>query len=67
MSFPFIHFARLEEEMRAQGKIIARDYMAPEDREWLEKDIEDCYEFTDRYELPFYERDEWITYFGQNP
>ncbi|KAM7496866.1 hypothetical protein LguiA_021280 [Lonicera macranthoides] len=59
--------SKLEKEMRSQGKIIARDYMAPEDREWLEKDIEDSYEFTDRYELPFYERDEWITYFGQNP
>lgn len=59
---------RLEEEMRAEGKIIKRDYMTPEDREWLEKDIEDSVRLAgDNYEIPFYENDEWIKQFGSKP
>ncbi|BBH05088.1 Membrane Occupation and Recognition Nexus repeat-containing protein, partial [Prunus dulcis] len=33
--------SKLEAEMRAEGHIISRDYMTPEDKEWLEMDIED--------------------------
>lgn len=54
--------------MRAEGKIIKRDYMTPEDREWLEKDIEDSVRLAgDNYEIPFYENDEWIRQFGSKP
>lgn len=54
--------------MRAEGKIIKRDYMTPEDREWLEKDIEDSVRLAgDSYEIPFYENDEWIKQFGRKP
>lgn len=54
--------------MRAEGKIIKRDYMTPEDREWLEKDIEDSVRLAgDNYEIPFYENDEWIKQFGSKP
>ncbi|KAL8094248.1 protein TIC 100 isoform X1 [Apium graveolens] len=60
--------SKLEEEMRAEGKIIKRDYMTPEDREWLEKDIEDSVRLAgDTYEIPFYENDEWIKQFGRKP
>lgn len=60
--------SKLEEEMRAEGKIIKRDYMTPEDREWLEKDIEDSVRLAgDNYEVPFYENDEWIKQFGSKP
>lgn len=42
--------------------------MSPEDREWLEKDIEDTLELTNgSYEIPFYENDEWIRQFGKKP
>lgn len=62
------HISRLEAKMRAEGKIIARDYMTPEDREWLEMDIEDSIRLADGvYEVPFYERDEWIQEFGRKP
>ncbi|XWS71515.1 hypothetical protein CRYUN_Cryun03dG0144500 [Craigia yunnanensis] len=33
--------SKLEAKMRAEGKIISRDFMIPEDREWLEMDVED--------------------------
>ncbi|KAM6595390.1 hypothetical protein CsatA_005914 [Cannabis sativa] len=60
--------SKLEAQMRAEGKIIARDYMSQEDREWLEMDIEDSVALAgDSYEIPFYERDEWINVFGQKP
>lgn len=54
--------------MRAEGKIIKRDFMSPEDREWLEKDIEDTMELTSgEYEIPFYENGEWVRQFGKKP
>jgi len=54
--------------MRAQGKIIARDFMSPEDREWLEKDIEDMYDLADgEYEIPYYENEEWVKQYGRKP
>ncbi|KAK4255203.1 hypothetical protein QN277_008228 [Acacia crassicarpa] len=60
--------SKLEAKMRAEGKIIARDYMSPEDREWLEMDIEDSYNLADgTYEIPFYENDEWVKQFGRKP
>lgn len=64
----FIHALRLEAKMRAEGRIIARDYMSPEDREWLEKDVEDMYNLADgEYEIPYYENEEWIKQFGSKP
>ncbi|XP_022140428.1 protein TIC 100 [Momordica charantia] len=60
--------SELEKQMRAEGKIISRDYMTPEDREWLEMDIEDSIRLAGgNYEIPFYERDEWIKHFGEKP
>ncbi|XP_060169732.1 protein TIC 100 [Lycium barbarum] len=60
--------SKLEAKMRAEGKIIKRDFMSPEDREWLEKDIEDTMELTSGYyEIPFYENDEWVRQFGKKP
>nr|KYP51840.1 hypothetical protein KK1_026365 [Cajanus cajan] len=60
--------SKLEAKMRAQGKIIARDFYSPEDREWLEKDIEDMYYLADgSYEIPFYENEEWVKQFGRKP
>ncbi|KAF7846194.1 hypothetical protein BT93_L4913 [Corymbia citriodora subsp. variegata] len=60
--------SKLEEKMRAEGKIIELDYMTPEDREWLKMDIEDTVRLIDgNYEVPFYENDEWIRQFGQKP
>ncbi|XP_062086505.1 protein TIC 100-like, partial [Humulus lupulus] len=60
--------SKLEAQMRAEGKIISRDYVSPEDREWLEMDIEDSVALAgDSYEIPFYERDEWINVFGRKP
>lgn len=54
--------------MRADGEIISRDFMSPEDREWLEKDIEDSMRLIEgNYEIPFYENDEWIKHFGRKP
>ncbi|KAL5580250.1 hypothetical protein UlMin_012692 [Ulmus minor] len=58
--------SKLEAQMRAEGKIISRDYMSDEDREWLEKDIEDSM-LMGKYEIPFYENDEWIRQFGRKP
>lgn len=60
--------SKLEEKMRAEGKIISRDYMTPEDKKWLEMDIEDSIRLAGgNYEIPFYERDEWIKHFGEKP
>lgn len=60
--------SRLEAKMRAEGEIISRDFMSPEDREWLEKDIEDSVRFTNgQYEIPFYENEVWVQQFGQKP
>lgn len=60
--------SKLEAEMRAEGHIISRDYMTPEDKEWLEMDIEDSIrQAGGQYEVPFYERDDWITQFGRKP
>lgn len=54
--------------MRAEGKTISRDYMSPEDREWLEMDIEDTLILSEgQYEIPWYERDEWVKMFGRKP
>lgn len=54
--------------MRAEGHIFKRDFMSPEDKEWLEMDIEDCVRFSrGRSEIPFYENEEWVRQFGQKP
>ena len=54
--------------MRAQGHIISRDYMEPEDKRWLEMDMEDSLLLAgDQYEIPFYETEEWISLFGSEP
>lgn len=59
---------RHEAQMRAEGRVIDRDFMSPEDREWLEMDIEDSLLLADgEYQIPWYERDEWITYYGRKP
>lgn len=61
-------FSRLEAKMRAEGKIISRDFMSSEDREWLEMDIEDSVRLANgEYEIPFYENNEWIRQFGKKP
>ncbi|XP_023753045.1 protein TIC 100 [Lactuca sativa] len=58
----------LEAKMRAEGRIFKRDFMSPEDKEWLEQDIEDSLRFSKgRYEIPFYENEEWVRQFGQKP
>ncbi|CAN8252593.1 unnamed protein product [Cochlearia groenlandica] len=60
--------SKLEAKMRAEGKIIKRDYMTPEDRKWLEMDVEDSIALTDgNYQVPFYENEEWVTQFGEKP
>ncbi|KAH9616066.1 hypothetical protein KSS87_009422 [Heliosperma pusillum] len=60
--------SKLEAQMRAEGKIITRDFMNPEDREWLEMDIEDSVRLIDgNYEIPYYENDEWTRQFGRKP
>ncbi|OVA17864.1 MORN motif [Macleaya cordata] len=60
--------SELEAKMRAEGKIISRDFMSPEDREWLEMDIEDSYRLAGgNYQIPFDENAEWIRQFGQKP
>ncbi|XP_059659347.1 protein TIC 100 [Cornus florida] len=60
--------SKLEEKMRAEGKIISRDFMSPQDREWLEMDIEDSIRLAGgTYEIPFYESNEWIKQFGRKP
>lgn len=63
-----IELYRLEAKMRAEGKIISRDFMAPEDKKWLEMDVEDSIQLADgRYEVPFYENEQWIKQFGRKP
>ncbi|KDP34372.1 hypothetical protein JCGZ_11255 [Jatropha curcas] len=60
--------SKLEAKMRAEGHIISRDYMSPEDKKWLEMDIEDSIRLAGgEYEIPFYENDEWIKQFGEKP
>ncbi|PIA54774.1 hypothetical protein AQUCO_00900983v1 [Aquilegia coerulea] len=60
--------SKLEAKMRAEGRIIKRDYMTPEDREWLEMDIEDSYKLSGGWrEIPFYENEEWVRQFGEKP
>ncbi|XP_052201679.1 protein TIC 100 [Diospyros lotus] len=60
--------SKLEAKMRAEGKIIKRDFMTPEDREWLEMDIEDGIRLAGgTHEIPFYETDEWIRQFRKKP
>ncbi|EXB37425.1 hypothetical protein L484_003295 [Morus notabilis] len=60
--------SKLEAQMRAEGKLISRDYMTPKDREWLEMDIEDSISLAGgNYEIPFYENEEWIRQFGRKP
>lgn len=42
--------------------------MTPEDKEWLEMDIEDSVRLAEgEYEIPFYESEEWINQFGRKP
>ena len=42
--------------------------MSPDDKEWLEKDIEDCVRLSQgRSEIPFYENEEWVRQFGEKP
>lgn len=42
--------------------------MSPEDREWLEMDIEDSLRLADgEFEIPFYENEEWVRQFGRKP
>ena len=54
--------------MRAEGRIITRDFMSPGDRKWLEKDIEDTVRLVGHVtEIPYYENDEWIKQFGSKP
>ncbi|CAE6115150.1 unnamed protein product [Arabidopsis arenosa] len=60
--------SKLEAKMRAEGRIIKRDYMTPEDRKWLEMDVEDSVALTDgNFQVPFYENEEWVTQFGKKP
>lgn len=60
--------SELEASMREEGSIITRDFMTPEDRKWLEMDIEDTIHLVgDNREIPFYENDEWIKVFGEKP
>ncbi|CAL1367061.1 unnamed protein product [Linum trigynum] len=60
--------SKLEEKMRAEGQIIGRDFMSPEDRKWLEMDVEDSMQLAGgQYEIPFYENEEWIKQFGKKP
>ncbi|KAA0033376.1 protein TIC 100 [Cucumis melo var. makuwa] len=60
--------SKLEEKMRAEGRTFARDFMDPEDKRWLEMDIEDSIQLAGgNYEIPFNERDEWIELFGEKP
>ncbi|KAL8140377.1 hypothetical protein V2J09_006398 [Rumex salicifolius] len=60
--------SKLEERMRAEGKIIKRDYMDPEDRKWLEMDMEDSALLAKgKYVTPVYENKEWVRLFGRKP
>ncbi|MQM19636.1 hypothetical protein Taro_052645 [Colocasia esculenta] len=60
--------SKLEAKMRAEGRIIARDFMSPEDRKWMEMDIDDSVCLAGNHvEVPFYEKDEWVKLFGCKP
>ncbi|KAL4182467.1 hypothetical protein AMTRI_Chr11g150240 [Amborella trichopoda] len=60
--------SELEAKMRAEGKLLALDFMSPEDRKWMVMDIEDTVAKADGWrEIPFYENDEWIRQFGKKP
>ncbi|PSR95488.1 Protein TIC like [Actinidia chinensis var. chinensis] len=59
--------SKLEENMRAEGKIIKRDFMSPEDRKWLEMDVEDILSDEEIREIPWYENEEWVRQFGRKP
>ncbi|KAK6926655.1 MORN motif [Dillenia turbinata] len=60
--------SKLEAKMRAEGKIINMDFMSPEDREWLEMDIEDSLRLANgNYITPFYENETWTKVFGEKP
>ncbi|GAU35022.1 hypothetical protein TSUD_103450 [Trifolium subterraneum] len=60
--------SKLEKKMRAQERIIKRDFMSPEEREWLDKDIEDSYHLSNGYvATPFYESKEWLEEFEKKP
>ncbi|XP_010493356.1 PREDICTED: protein TIC 100 isoform X2 [Camelina sativa] len=60
--------SKLEAKMRAEGRIIKRDYMSPEDRKWLEMDVEDSVALTNgNFQVPFYENEEWVNQFGEKP
>ncbi|KAF5727507.1 MORN repeat-containing protein isoform 1 [Tripterygium wilfordii] len=60
--------SELEKKMRAEGHVFSRDFLPPEDKEWLEMDIEDSVQLAGgNYEIPFYERDTWIKEFGRKP
>ncbi|XP_020253284.1 protein TIC 100 [Asparagus officinalis] len=60
--------SKLEAKMRAEGRIIARDFMSPEDKKWLEMDIEDSVLLAGNLkEFPFYEREGWLKVFGHKP
>ena len=53
--------------MRAEGKIRRRDFMSPEDRKWLEMDVEDILSDEEIREIPWYENEEWVRQFGRKP
>ncbi|KAG9459117.1 hypothetical protein H6P81_003625 [Aristolochia fimbriata] len=60
--------SKLEAKMRSEGRIVARDYMSPEDRKWLEMDIADSVMLANgRYEIPWDDNDEWVRQFGSKP
>ncbi|CAN0916647.1 Protein TIC 100 [Linum grandiflorum] len=60
--------SKLEAKMRAEGKIIGLDFMSPEDRKWLEMDVEDSLRLANgKFEVPYYEKKLWLKYFGNKP
>lgn len=58
--------SELAEEMRKEGTILKADYMSPEDREWLIKDINDRMLKKVRNHA-IYDNPEWIDYFEDMP
>jgi len=66
--FLVFYFFRLEAKMRAEGRIISRDFKSPDDKKWLEMDIEDGVHLAGGIkEIPFYESEEWPKFFVQKP
>ncbi|CAK8535338.1 unnamed protein product [Lathyrus sativus] len=58
----------LEEDMRVEEEIIKKDFMSPEERKWLDKDIQDSYHLANgQQEVPYYEGIGWVEKFGINP